>query len=117
MFETIHRARADQKCMRRIDSARDSDYHPLESRRAEPRRQPIHLDIENLGASLVTRRRIRRHVRKSLVAPLREQLPAPRQLHRKSNIPKTPDSLALAPRGVAERVLPHPLLREPLEID
>src|SRR5260370_38850259 len=117
LAETVHRARAYQQRMRRIDAARNANDDALDPGRAQPRNQTLNLDIENFGASLVARRRIGRHVGEALVAPLREHLPAPRQLHRKCNPPKSPDPLGFAPRGIAKRVLPHPLLREPLEID
>src|SRR5258708_40324712 len=103
--------------MRRIDPARNSNHNALDPGRTQPRRQPLHLNIENPGASLVASRRIRRRIRKALVAPLRQHLPAPRQVHREGDPPKPPPFLDLAPRTIATRTPAHPFLRAPLETD
>ena len=44
------------------------------------RREALHLDVEDFGASLVARRGIRGHVREALVAPLQGHLAAAWQL-------------------------------------
>src|SRR5580704_11571351 len=74
--EPIHRARAYQQRMGRIDPARHSNYDALEPCRTQTRRETLNLDVENFGASLVTRRRIRWHIRETLVPPLQRHFSA-----------------------------------------
>src|ERR1700730_17427711 len=80
LAETIHRARAYQQRMRRIDPARNSNHDVLDPGRAHPRGETLYLDIENFCASLVASGGIGRHVRKALVFSLWDHLAAPRQL-------------------------------------
>ena len=115
--ETIHRARAYEQRVRRIDSAGDADHDALEAGRADARREALHLDVEDFGASLVARRGIRGHVREALVAPLRAASCRAAATRRKCNPPKAPHAIVLELSGLAERVLAHPLLRQPFEID
>ena len=58
--ELVHRARADDQRLRRVEAARDADHQLLRAGGAHARRQALHLDAVDLLAARVARRAGRR---------------------------------------------------------
>ncbi len=113
----VHRPRADDQRLRRVEPARDADHHALGAHRLQALHQAVHLDVVHLLAARVARRRIGRDVGEPLVAPLERELAIGRQLGGEPHGAELRHLVGMAPDRLAEAVLAHAVLRDPVEID
>src|SRR5690348_3575967 len=65
--EPVHRLHAHQQRLRRIDTPGNADNDAPDAGRPEAARQPLYLDLIDLGASFAALRRIGGHIGKALV--------------------------------------------------
>ncbi len=114
----VHRARADDQRLRRIEPARDADHHLVGAHRAQALHQALHLDLVDLVAALVARGRIGRHVGEALVAALAAAAARPRGSGSgKRTLRKCDTASAWRAADCAEAVGAHAVLRDAVEID
>ena len=74
--ELVHRARADDERLRRVEPARHADDELLRAGGAHARREALHLDAVHLFAAVAAVRRVARHVGKLFHAPGERELAA-----------------------------------------
>jgi len=116
-LQQFHRADTDEQRLRRIESARDADHGRLALRELEPRRESLHLDVDDLAAARVARRGIGGYVREALVDAIEEQALLGRQVDVDLDRTKSRVRIALLLGALSERRLPRTLLCEAVEID
>src|SRR6185312_1147390 len=86
-------------------------------REPHARDEALHLDVEDLAAPLLARRRIRRHVGKALVATRQLERVAARQREVDLDRAKRGDGIGERVGALSEARLARALLHEAIEID
>jgi hypothetical protein len=114
--QAIHHLRCDDQRVGRIEPTRYTDHQPLGARRGEALQQPLDLDVECLvaiGIQLLGR------VGHERVAPDRAPQPciSKVRLVLERHAPECRFRVTRQPRGIVERAVTHPFLRDPLGID
>ena len=103
--------------MGRVEPARDADHELLAADRVQPLQQRVDLDVVDLHAALVERRRVGRDVGEAVDLALQRERELRRHGEAERHAAERAHPLLVLLDRVAERVQAHALARDALEVD
>ena len=113
----VHRGGADEQRMGRVEAARDADDELLCAGCRDALQQRIDLDVVDLHAALVAPRHVVGHIREAVDGALQRAWKVVRQAQLEADAAEPAQQQSVLVDRGAERVLPHALARDALQVD